>query len=86
MNSTVTNIIKHFPKLFALGPQIALKRKWHYFLSWLTIATKLDIYVYKYKGDYICKGLLQAICLIIINIWLNFLLKINPYLHQILIP
>ena len=31
------------------------------------------MYVYKYKDDYICKGLLQAICL-----------EINPYLDRIL--
>ena len=27
MNNTVTNKIKHFPQLFALGPQILLKQK-----------------------------------------------------------
>ena len=48
-NNTVTNKIKYFP----LGPQIALKPKWHYFFSLSTITTKLDIYIYKYKDDYI---------------------------------
>ena len=33
MNNTAANKINHFPKLIALGPQIALKRKWHYLLS-----------------------------------------------------
>ena len=33
MNNTVTNKIKHIPQLFALGPQISLKQKWHFFLS-----------------------------------------------------
>ena len=42
----------------------------------------LDIYVYKYNDDYIWKGLFQSICLITIIIWLNFLLKVYPYLHQ----
>ena len=60
--------LNYFPQLFALGPQIALKRRWHYFLFWSIITTKLDLYVYKYKDDYICKGLLQAIYLVIINI------------------
>ena len=52
----------------------------------INITTKLDIYVYKYKDDYVCKGLLQAICLVTINIWLNFLLEIHPYVHLILMP
>ena len=41
MNNTITNKIKHFPQSFAVGPQIAVKRKWHYFLSWSPITTKL---------------------------------------------
>ena len=86
MNNTAANKINHFPKLIALGPQIVLKRKWHYLLSWSIITTKLDIWVYKYKDDYTCKGLFQAICMVTINFWLNFLLKINPHLHQILMP
>ena len=49
MNNTVTNKIKYFP----LGPQIALKPKWHYFFSLSTITAKLDIYICKYKDDYI---------------------------------
>ena len=55
MNNTVKNKIKYFPQILAVGPQITLKQKWHYFLSWLTITTKLDIYVYKFWDDYICK-------------------------------
>ena len=47
MNNTVKKI-KNFPQLLAVGPEIALKQKWHYFLSWLTITTKLDIYVYRF--------------------------------------
>ena len=40
-----------------------------------------------YHGLKICKGLLQAIYLIVtINIWFNFLFEINPYCHQILMP
>ena len=75
MNNTITNKIKHFPELFVLGKEIW---RWHYFLFWSTIIINLDIYVYKYKDDYICEGLLQGISLITINIWLNFLLEINP--------
>ena len=86
MNNTAANKINHFPKLIALGPQIVLKRKWHYLLSWSIITTKLDIWVYKYKDDYICRGLFQAICMVTINFWLNFLLKTNHHLHQILMP
>ena len=86
MNNTAANKINHFPKLIALGPQIALKRKWHYLLSWSIITTKPDIWVYKYKDDYICRGLFQAICMVTINFWLNFLLKTNHHLHQILMP
>ena len=80
MNNTVIKKIKHFRQLFALGPQIALKWRWYYILFWSIITIKLDIYVYKYKGDYIYKGLFQTICLVTINIWLNFLLEINPLL------
>ena len=86
MNNIVINKIKHFPQLFTLGLKIDLKRKCHYFLSWSTITTKLNIHTYKYKVDYISKGLLQAISLVRINIWLNFLLETNTYLHQILMP
>ena len=66
--------------------RIKLKPKWHYFLSRSIITAKLDICGSKYKIDYICKGLLQAIFLAAINIWLNFLLEMKPCLHQILIP
>ena len=83
MNSTVTNKIRHFPQLFVLGPQIALKARLYYFLFWSIITTKLDIYVYQYKDDYIRKGLLQAIFLVPINISLSFL---PTCLHQILMP
>ena len=67
MNNTVTNKTKLFPQLFASGPQIALKKS-HYILSWLITTTKLDIYICKYKDDYISKGLLQPISLVKINI------------------
>lgn len=33
INNAVTIKINHFPRLFVLGPQIALKWKWHYFLD-----------------------------------------------------
>ena len=59
--------IKHYPQSYTLGIQIALKWKWHYFLSSSIITTKLDIYVYKCKDNYICKSILQAICLVKIN-------------------
>ena len=72
MTNTVTNKIKHYPQLFALGPQIPLKLKWHYFFPQRTISTKLDIYVYKWKDANICKGLLQIICLIIIKYLTEF--------------
>ena len=68
MNNIVINKIKRFPQSFTLVLKIDLKRKWHYFLSWSTITTKLNIHVYKYKVDYIFKGLLQAISLVTINI------------------
>ena len=58
MNNTVKNKIKYFPQILTVGPQITLKQKWHYFLSWLTITTKIDIYVYKFWDDYICEDLL----------------------------
>ena len=74
MNSTVTKKVKQFRQLFTLRSKIALIRKWHSILSWLIIITKLDIYIYKYKDDYIYKGLLQVICLVTINIWVYFLL------------
>ena len=48
MKNTVTKKIKCFHWLFALGSQISLK-KWHYFLPRLTISTKLDRNVHKYK-------------------------------------
>ena len=50
----------------------------------LLISTKLDIYVYKYKDEYIYKDLLQAICLVRITTSLNFLPEINTFLYQIL--
>ena len=86
MSNTFTSKVKHFPELFPLGLQVTLKRKWYYVLSWSTITTKLDIYVNKFKDDYIFKGLLQTLYLVTINILLNFLLEINCYLHQILMP
>ena len=33
MDNTFTNKIKYFSLSLALGPQIGLKQKWHYFLS-----------------------------------------------------
>ena len=83
MNNTVTEKTKHFLRMFR---RIKLKPKWHYFLSRSIITAKLDICSSKYKIDYICKSLLQAIFLAAINIWLNFLLEMKPCLHQILIP
>ena len=80
MNNIITNKTKHFPELFALGLQRPLKQRWHYFLFWSIITAKLDIYVCKCKDDYICNGLLQAICLVTINIWLNFFFEIKPKL------
>ena len=74
--------IKRFPQLFELGPQIPLKRKWHHFFPWSPISAILDTYVCKYKNANICKGLLQSTCLILINVGLNFLLKLNPYFYQ----
>ena len=50
MNNTVTNKIKHFTQLFALDPQIPLKRKWHHFSLRSTGCIKLAIYVYRYKS------------------------------------
>ena len=76
MKNAVENKIKHVTQLFTLGHKIELKRKWHYFPSWSTITTKQDKYLYKYKDDYIRKGLLQTRVY-----WLNFLLEINSYLH-----
>ena len=82
MDNTVTNKIKHFSQLFALGPlKMTLKQKLHYFLSWSTITPELDIYYHKYKYC-ICKRLLEAVCLVTINIWLK-LTEINPYFKDI---
>ena len=78
LNNSVTHKIKHFPLLFALGLQIDLNNS--YFLFWSIITTKLDICVYKYREDYICKRLLQAIYLFTINIWLNFMFVVNHLL------
>ena len=80
INNTEKNKTKHLPELYALGPQIALKQRLHYFLSWSTITTKLYLCVYNHKDDCICKDLLQDICLVTINIWLNFLVEIKPRL------
>ena len=81
MKNAVKNKIKHFTQLFTLGHKIDLKRKWHYFPSWSTITTKQDKYLYKYKDDYIRKGLLQTIshnkCLIEFFAWNKFLLASN---------
>ena len=77
MDNSVKSKIKHFIKLLALGPQIALKQKCHYFLSWATITASEDIYLYKYKDNHICKGLLQAIFMIKVSVWFNFLLQIS---------
>ena len=33
INNTVTNKTKHFPQLFVLGPQVALRQKMYGFLS-----------------------------------------------------
>ena len=79
MNNTPTDKIKQLLQLFTWPTRL-------YFLSWSTITSKLDIYVYKYKDGYICKDPLQAIRLVTINIWLNLLLKINFYFDQVFIP
>ena len=64
--------IKHFPQLFALGLQIQLKLKWNHFLKESTVSTKLDIYIYNYKNDNICRGLSQTICLVRIKCLIGF--------------
>ena len=62
INNTIISKIKYFPQLLALGPQIALKRRWHYFLFinhyHQTRYVQYTRHVYKYKCDYIGKGLL----------------------------
>ena len=73
INNIVTNKIKHFPQLFALGPQISLKLTWHHLLPQSAISTKLDIHVYKHKDANICKVLLQTICLVLIKYSIGFL-------------
>ena len=81
INNIVTNKIKLFPQLFPFNPQAALKQRWQYVsVLWSIITTALDIYSYKYKDDYICKGLSRALCLVTINIWLNFFFEINSLL------
>ena len=85
MNNTVTNKVKRFPQLFTRGPKIALKRKWRYCLSWSIITTKVDIYTFiSIKIITIARVLFESFSLATTTIWLNFLLKIYPYLHQIL--
>ena len=49
MTNTVTNKIKHFLQLFALGPQTPLKQKLLQFPPLTAISTQLDKYVHKYK-------------------------------------
>ena len=80
MNNTITKKNQTLSAVIRFRPQTDLKWRWQYILFWSVITTKLDIYVYKCRDDYICKGLFQAIGLVTINIWLNFLLEINPLL------
>ena len=43
MSNTARNKIKQFSQLLALGSQIVLKQKLHYFLFCSTITIKLEI-------------------------------------------
>ena len=72
MNNTVTNKIKHFPQLFALGPQAPLKKLLQ-FPPYATISTQLDIYFHKYKDAKTFQDLLQGICLVKKNYLIGFL-------------
>ena len=79
MNNVVANKIRHLPQLPTLGPQIAFKREWYYFLSWLTPTPKLDFCVYAYiKDDYVCKGLLPAVYVITVIVTLIACTIISP--------
>ena len=71
-SSLKKNIFKNqnqtLTRWFVLGPEIALKRNQPTFLSKWTVSTEIDLYVFKYRVDYIDKDQLQAICLVTIEI------------------
>ena len=60
MNNTVKNKIKRLPQLFNFRPTISLTTKLSLLYFLINHYTKLDIYVYMHRNDYICKGLLQT--------------------------
>ena len=68
MNNTVTKKVKHFPQLFALGPQTPLITPIGAKITPISpISSQLDIYVHKYKDAKTFQNLLQGICLVIKN-------------------
>ena len=73
MTNTVTNKIKHFLQLFALGPQTPLKQKLLQFPPLTAISTQLDKYVHKYKEAQYFSGSFGSICLVIQNRLIRFL-------------
>ena len=73
ISNTVTKKIKYFSTITRFKTTNSLKKRWHYFVFWSVITTKLDTYVCKNTDDYIFNGLLQAFCFLTINIWFIFL-------------
>ena len=67
------------PQLLALGPQVALKRRWHCFLFLSIVTTKIDIYIL-ISINMITFARVYCNFLVTINVWLNFVLKLNPVL------
>ena len=67
MKNTATNKVKQFPQFFTLGLQTTFEQKGRRFLSWSTISTRLDIYVFKWNDTIICKSLVQPICMVIMK-------------------
>ena len=86
INNIVTKKIKYFPQLFAFMPQIEDGDGTNMKIlscfdeslppNQIYMSTKLDIY--KYKDDYIFKGLLRVICSVKITIWFTFLARNKP--------
>ena len=58
MSNTVTNKIKHFPQLFATGPQICLQPTEMAPLSFIILRTTLDTNIYRYKDANMRRDLL----------------------------
>ena len=58
MSNTGTNKTKHFPQLFASGPQICLQPTEMAPLSFIILHIKLDTIIYRYKDANMRRDLL----------------------------